>query len=174
MSQGYPPTALWVKNRDEVPPDQYPSMVEQAREITKAGWNTFSTFHHTLSNGRQTRFLTRQYKMLQGGMTNWDDYKDRLADGDIDWTNELWPHGKRINLGAYGGTPRASMSLSTAGNIANLDGDPTDAVTVEDLLLLVELWCQGASLLPEDMNRDGFVDLIDFAIFAEQWKTAAP
>jgi len=89
-SQGYPANALWVKNRDEVPPDQYPSMVEEARDITRAGWNAFSTLHHTLSNGKHTRFLTRQYKMLQGGMTNRDDYRDRLADGDIDWTTELW------------------------------------------------------------------------------------
>ncbi len=29
-----------------------------------------------------------------------------------DWTAELWPHGKRVNMGAYGGTPQASMSLS--------------------------------------------------------------
>jgi hypothetical protein len=33
-----------------------------------------------------------------------------------DWTAELWPHGKRINMGAYGGTQQASMYLSTVGH----------------------------------------------------------
>ncbi|MHC4682371.1 MAG: right-handed parallel beta-helix repeat-containing protein [Planctomycetota bacterium] len=33
---------------------------------------------------------------------------------DSDWTAESWPNGGRINMGAYGGTPQASMSLSAA------------------------------------------------------------
>jgi len=32
-----------------------------------------------------------------------------------DWTAELLPNGERINMGAYGGTPQASMSLSGGG-----------------------------------------------------------
>ena len=32
------------------------------------------------------------------------------GDPNSDWTAELRPHGKRINMGAYGGTPQASMS----------------------------------------------------------------
>ncbi len=31
---------------------------------------------------------------------------------DSDWTAELLPNGERINMGAYGGTPQASMSIS--------------------------------------------------------------
>ena len=31
---------------------------------------------------------------------------------DSDWTAELPPNGERINMGAYGGTPQASMSVS--------------------------------------------------------------
>jgi parallel beta-helix repeat protein len=34
------------------------------------------------------------------------------GDPNSDWTAELWPHGERINMGAYGGTQEASMSLS--------------------------------------------------------------
>jgi len=37
---------------------------------------------------------------------------------DSDWTAELLPNGERINMGAYGGTPQASMSLSGGGYIA--------------------------------------------------------
>lgn len=32
------------------------------------------------------------------------------GDPNSDWTSEIWPHGERINIGAYGGTEEASMS----------------------------------------------------------------
>ncbi len=32
------------------------------------------------------------------------------GDPNSDWTGEIWPHGERINMGAYGGTREASMS----------------------------------------------------------------
>ena len=34
------------------------------------------------------------------------------GDPNSDWSAELWPHGERINMGAYGGTQEASMSPS--------------------------------------------------------------
>jgi hypothetical protein len=37
---------------------------------------------------------------------------------DSDWTVEPLPNGERINIGAYGGTAEASMSLSKDGNSA--------------------------------------------------------
>jgi len=40
---------------------------------------------------------------------------------DSDWTVELIPNGGRINMGAYGGTPQASMSLSEADNVADFE-----------------------------------------------------
>jgi len=47
--------------------------------------------------------------------TSWviDDVTSSCVDaGDpnSDWTSEIWPHGERINMGAYGGTKEASMS----------------------------------------------------------------
>jgi hypothetical protein len=91
------------------------------------------------------------------------------GDPNLDWTKELWPHGKRINMGAYGGTPEASMSLSDIGNIANLDNDVNDIVNTLDLAMFVGKWCYEEFLLAEDLNRDGFVDFDDFAIFGLQW-----
>ena len=32
------------------------------------------------------------------------------GDPNSDWTSEIWPHGERINMGAYGGIQEASMS----------------------------------------------------------------
>lgn len=43
------------------------------------------------------------------------------GDPNSDWTGEPWPHGERINMGAYGGTPEASMSLSTVGNVVDFN-----------------------------------------------------
>jgi len=90
------------------------------------------------------------------------------GDPGSDWSEELWPHGKRINIGAYGGTPQASMSLSDAGNIANLDNDPADIIGTSDLALLVAKWLRQQPPLKEDLSRDGFVDFHDFALFGTQ------
>lgn len=90
------------------------------------------------------------------------------------WTAELWPHGKRINMGAFGNTPQASMSLSTAGNIANLDNDPFDNLDFLDLDRLTHKWLRQHVLLAEDLNRDGVVNLPDYAILAEQWIITSP
>jgi len=85
-----------------------------------------------------------------------------------DWTAELWPHGMRINMGAYGGTPEASMSLSDVGNIADLNGD--GSVNHEDYIRYIGKWLYEGVLLSEDLDRSGFVNFIDFAIFGGQWQ----
>ncbi len=94
------------------------------------------------------------------------------GDADSDWTAELWPHGKRINMGAYGGTAEASMSLDTSGNPADFDED--DDVDFTDFLSLVDNWLSNESLLAQDISRDNFVNLSDFAMFAGQWLWQEP
>jgi len=89
------------------------------------------------------------------------------GDPNSDWTGELWPHGKWINMGAYGGTPQASMSLSSAGNIADLNDD--HFVNWQDLKLLADKWLHEEVLLPEDLSRDGLTNYIDYAILANEW-----
>ncbi|MHC4604923.1 MAG: right-handed parallel beta-helix repeat-containing protein, partial [Planctomycetota bacterium] len=83
------------------------------------------------------------------------------------WTEELWPHGKRINMGAFGGTPQASMSLSDDGNVADLNND--DSVDYKDLMRLTDDWLYQQVLLSEDLDRNGVVDLVDCAILADNW-----
>ena len=87
-----------------------------------------------------------------------------------DWTGELWPHGKRINIGAYGGTPQASMSLSDAGNVADLNNDGF----VDFTDFFTDKWLYEEILLPEDLNRDGIVNFADYAIFANNLKPPPP
>jgi parallel beta-helix repeat protein len=59
---------------------------------------------------------------LKSGAGRWDPnseswLKDDMTspcidagDPNSDWTSEIWPHGERINMGAYGGTQEAGMS----------------------------------------------------------------
>ena len=90
-----------------------------------------------------------------------------LGDPGSNWRTELWPHGKRANLGAYGATNQASLSLSTTGNVADMNGD--DFVGLFDASLFMGQWLAEAELLSEDFNRDGYVDLRDWAILANNW-----
>jgi len=94
------------------------------------------------------------------------------GDPNSDWTAELWPHGKRINMGAYGGTPQASMSGSAVGNPADLNND--DTVSGADLAALAEKWLSLEILLAQDINRDGMVDWKDFCLFAGSWLWQGP
>jgi hypothetical protein len=91
-----------------------------------------------------------------------------------DWTEEFWPHGKRINIGAYGGTNEASMSRSDVGNVADLNpgaNDISDWVDYRDMVLLTNVWLSNVNERPlaEDLNRDGIVDFTDFAILTNNW-----
>jgi hypothetical protein len=90
------------------------------------------------------------------------------GDPNSGWTAELWPRGERINMGAYGGTPQASMSLSDAGNIADLNIDGW--VGYGDMMLLTDKWLYEEVLLSGDLNRDGIVTFTDFAIFVPNWR----
>jgi len=89
------------------------------------------------------------------------------GDPNSDWGGELWPHGKRINMGAFGGTPQASMSLSGEGNVADFNND--DVVNIKDLAILAEVWLVEDVLLAPDISRNGLVNLADLAHFAQYW-----
>ena len=99
------------------------------------------------------------------------------GDPDSDWTKELWPHGRRSNIGAYGRTVQASLSLSDAGNVADLNPDINDAgdwVDHSDLALFTDKWLSNEVLLPEDLDRNGVVDFADFAILINNWLPEPP
>jgi parallel beta-helix repeat protein len=94
-------------------------------------------------------------------------------DPNSDWTAELWPHGRRINIGAYGGTNQASMSMSDAGNIADLNPDVNDAndwVDYNDMLLLADKWLSNEVPLAQDLDRNGVVDFADYAILVNNFQ----
>ncbi len=90
------------------------------------------------------------------------------GDPNSDWRNELWRHGKRINMGAYGGTTQASLSMSYAGDIRDINGD--DIVSWDDVLRLSGKWSSNYTPLKEDLNLDGVIDVNDLAFFEGNWQ----
>ncbi len=77
-------------------------------------------------------------------------------------------------MGTYGGTGQASMSLSTYGNLADLDCD--GGVGFLDFGLFAGQWgfdtaAWRAQSPPYrgDLDRDGFVGLADLAVLVEEW-----
>jgi hypothetical protein len=99
-----------------------------------------------------------------------DDVSSLCIDGgdpNSDWSEELWPHGERINIGAYGGTSEASMSLNDVGNVADLNHD--GVVNFEDFGWFGKVWEIEQVLLGEDFDRNGVVDWKDLKILCDHW-----
>ena len=81
---------------------------------------------------------------------------------------ELWPHGGQINIGAYGGTEQASLSMSNAGTL-DLNGDyASDAADLNEFYIN---WLCKDNFLQADLNNDGIVNMNDFAVLAKSYPT---
>jgi len=85
-----------------------------------------------------------------------------VGDPNSDWSDEAWPNGKRINMGAYGGTNQASMN----GNPADFNIDRS--VNFADFVEFSDKWSAEQSCI-YDLLTDGMVDFADLRIFAENW-----
>ena len=59
------------------------------------------------------------------------------------------------------------MSLSKAGNIADLDNDGD--LDYNNVKLFTEKWLNQEVLLAADLDRNGDVNFIDFSIFGNEW-----
>ena len=107
-----------------------------------------------------------------GDLQEWvvDDVTSPCIDAgspNSEYCRELWPHGGRINMGAYGGTNEASMSLSDVGSAADMNCDY--GVDMEDFGWMSGKWQKQEVLLKEDIDRDGVVGMSDLVIFCEEW-----
>jgi hypothetical protein len=89
------------------------------------------------------------------------------GDPQLDWSAELWPHGARVNMGAHGGTAQASLSLSDAGNLADLDAD--DVVNFSDFARLSRSWRDAHAPMISDLDRNGSVGYEDLALLTARW-----
>ena len=90
--------------------------------------------------------------------------------GDLSgcWMAELYPHGRRGNLGAFGGTPQASLSGSAFGYRADLNHD--GRVEWLDLIDYALQWSQDNPLSPANLNRADSVNLADFVLLKNEWQ----
>jgi len=99
-----------------------------------------------------------------------DQFTSRCIDaGDPNsaYAGEPWPHGRRINIGAYGGTGQASMN----GNRADFNIDGT--VNLVDFAEFARQWLNNEPCV-EDMTGDGKVNSSDLVIFGYNWLWQEP
>ncbi len=84
------------------------------------------------------------------------------GDPNSDSIAEPWPNGKRINMGAYGGTTQASKN----GNPA--DFDVSGVVDFVDLAKFSLKWFAEEYCI-EDLTGNGVVDFADLIVFVKNW-----
>jgi hypothetical protein len=109
---------------------------------------------------------------------DWDELTSRCIDagnpgsplGDEALTLDVDPLNRfgqnlRINMGAYGGTAEASMPPHHWALLADLNNDGT--VNLVDVGHYVQYWLDAGSELPADLDRNGIVDLTDYALLGQ-------
>ena len=74
-------------------------------------------------------------------------------------------------MGAYGGTPQASMSPNQVGMATDLNHD--SFVDLIDWSLFSDDWLKERPLLDSDFDLDSDVDPNDLTTFMDNWLTAA-
>jgi hypothetical protein len=108
----------------------------------------------------------RPYQLIEDDVTSpCVDAGDPLSE----WKEELWPHGEKTNMGAYGNTNESSLSPSAAGNKYNLDGGAAGLVNNVDFAILSANWLCDVQPVKGDFNFDGTIDIIDLTEFANNW-----
>ena len=80
----------------------------------------------------------------------------------------------RVNMGAHGGTPEASLAPIDWMLPADITNDRT--VDFHDLTNMTAAWLHTDSKQPADLTRDGIIDAHDLTRLANQWRhqAAAP
>lgn len=110
----------------------------------------------------------------------WDDVTSRCIDAGNpslpladeptsvpDDPNNEWGQNLRINMGAYGRTPEASIPPYDWALPADLTNDGT--VDLADFARQAADWLNSADSQPGDINRDGLIDTSDLAPLADTW-----
>jgi len=111
---------------------------------------------------------------------DWDDVTSRCIDAGNPGSplvdellsipgdpNNEWGQNLRINMGAFGRTPEASMPPYDWALLSDITNDGIS--DFNDLKILSSLWLDTGGSLYADFNRDEIVDFLDFAILADDW-----
>ena len=117
---------------------------------------------------------------VQRKVWKWDDVTSRCIDAGNpgsplgeellsvpDDPNNEWGQNLRINMGAYGGTAEASMPPYDWALLGDLTND--GKVDLNDLAAFVDYWLDSGECIPSDLNRNQFVDFVDFALLGQDW-----
>ena len=81
--------------------------------------------------------------------------------------NNIWGENLRINMGAFGGTNKASMPPYDWAILGDLTNDGT--VDFADLAHWAENWLSTGDEWPGDLDGSGIIDIVDFALLAQDW-----
>jgi hypothetical protein len=116
----------------------------------------------------------------QAGWT-WDDVTSRCVDSGNPGTplrnellsvprdpNNMWGRNVRVEMGAYGGTSQASMPPNGWALLADLNND--GIVDWRDVGRYAECWLSADYEPAGDLNRDGLVNMVDWALMLEDWQ----
>lgn len=81
--------------------------------------------------------------------------------------DNIWGCNIRINMGLYGGTTGASIAPHGWSLLADVTND--GIVDINDLIVTAERWLSTGNEIPADLSRDLKVNMVDYAILAEEW-----
>lgn len=131
---------------------------------------------------------TDDYHLKSAGWS-WDAVRNRWAYDDVtsrcidagnpgsplgdellsvpDDPNNIWGHNLRIDMGAFGGTAEASIPPYDWALLSDITNDGISDYS--DIDILSSLWLNTGEQLYADFNRNGIIDLFDFALLAQDW-----
>ena len=81
--------------------------------------------------------------------------------------DEPEPNGNRRNIGAYGGTAKASKSPANWRSVADSTNDWI--VDSNDLKIFSDYWLETGQCIPSDLDRNESTDFNDFALLGQRW-----
>ncbi|MBN2212010.1 MAG: hypothetical protein JW709_11500 [Sedimentisphaerales bacterium] len=114
--------------------------------------------------------MAEQFLLPGPGRWETDAATSRCIDAGNPATETFSESGEyniRVNLGAYGGTSRASLSPVNWSLLTDLNND--GIVTLDDFVDFSTDYLGDDDTLPANFNRDEDVDVADFALLAGQW-----
>ncbi len=96
-----------------------------------------------------------------------DNVTSRCIDAGCPGSRIMYEYDpRRINMGTYGDTRKASGSLSLA---IRPDINNDNIVNFKDFAAMVSYWLMESPDLPGDFNRDGIVSSFDLFLFSNRW-----
>jgi peptidyl-prolyl cis-trans isomerase A (cyclophilin A)/peptidyl-prolyl cis-trans isomerase B (cyclophilin B) len=141
------------------------------------GPGNINVYSHFVDTQNADYHLKSQYRRWDKDLADWTDAADTVTSRCIDAENPALylafepeaytANNIRINMGAYGGTAKASPALANWALLADLTND--GIVNFADFLYFAQDWLQTSVNNPADLNTDGTVDFDDHAKLASLW-----